>query len=214
VTRSPTRLRFQEQWLTGDESPLDPAQKATCAGIPHDISRRDTMYRGDLEHYWRVGLSAVECLEEALNRVPGLVVTDVLDLPCGYGRVLRFLGHRFPAATIHACDLDRRAVDYCVQTFGARGAYSRPDLDGFAVDDRYDLAWCGSLVTHLDAPRIAGLDKLRSRRIRARLSQYAAGGYAFTPYPAHDGYGISVTSPARFRRLWERDGDRSGRVAT
>jgi SAM-dependent methyltransferase len=235
ATHSQARIRRQEQWLTGDDSPLDQAQLATCAGISREISRRDTMYRGDLEHYWRVGLSALDCIDEVLDRSPGLVVRDVLDLPCGYGRILRFLGRRFPGATLHACDVDRRAVDYCVKAFGARGTYSRRDLDAFTVDARFDLAWCGSLVTHLDAARIAsllklfgrhlrpgglliltthgrrtveylesgaGLYKLRPRQVRTLLSQYAECGYAFTPYPAQLGYGISVTSLAWLRRLW------------
>ena len=54
ATHSPGSVRAQEAWLTGDQSPLDREQIALCAGIPHDISRRDTMYRGNLEHYWRV----------------------------------------------------------------------------------------------------------------------------------------------------------------
>ena len=51
-------------------------------------------------------------------------VRKILDLPCGYGRVLRMIHAAFPRATIHACNLNKDAVDFCAATFGAIPVYS------------------------------------------------------------------------------------------
>jgi hypothetical protein len=42
-------------------------------------------------HYLEVGLSAMTCIEEALSRSQRPIPKRILDFPCGYGRVLRFL---------------------------------------------------------------------------------------------------------------------------
>src|SRR5204863_8296827 len=46
-------------------------------------------------------------------------VGRILDLPCGYGRVMRAIRAEFPEAHITACDIDPHAVDFCAETFGA-----------------------------------------------------------------------------------------------
>jgi SAM-dependent methyltransferase len=83
-------------------------------------------------------------------------VQACLDMPCGYGRVLRMLAQEIPGERITACDINRRAIAFCSSEFGARPLRSTPSLDGMRLG-RYDLIWCGSLVTHLDAPRVEGL---------------------------------------------------------
>ena len=129
------------------------------------ISRHDGMYIGKGAHYYRVGLSAVECIEEALVAAGINSPTNVLDLPCGHGRVLRFLVHRFPQARFVACDLDRDGVEFCAEVLGAEAAYSEPDLSRLALGREFDLIWCGSLVTHLDAGKIPPLIEFFSRHL-------------------------------------------------
>src|SRR5205085_1205813 len=73
--------------------------------------------------------------------------------PCGYGRVLRFLVRRFPDARVTACELLPDAVRFCAATFNAIPAQSAYELDTLTLGARYDLIWCGSLATHLDARR-------------------------------------------------------------
>lgn len=75
---------------------------------------------------------------------------DILDLPCGHGRVLRWLRAAYDYAHITACDLDRDGVDFCRDTFRAQGVYSQPDLSHVSFDRLFDLVWCGSLLTHLN----------------------------------------------------------------
>jgi SAM-dependent methyltransferase len=123
------------------------------------------MYKGDGAHYFNVGLSAVRCIDEALAAANVESVRRILDLPCGYGRVLRFLARRFPAAQITACELVPDAVRFCAETFGAVPAQSAYNLEELALADRFDLIWCGSLVTHLDARRTRALLKLFARHL-------------------------------------------------
>jgi len=62
----------------------------------------------------------------------------------------------FPAAELAACDIDREGVDFCAATFGATPIYGHENPDEIDIRERYDLVWCGSLLTHLDAPRWPG----------------------------------------------------------
>lgn len=122
------------------------------SGISGEVSPSDQMYAGDADHYRRVGRSALRAIHLALvaaGREES--VDDVLDLPCGHGRVLRVLARAFPDARLTACDLDRNAVDFCARTFGATPAYSSSDPVEIRLNGKFDLLWCGSLLTHLDA---------------------------------------------------------------
>jgi SAM-dependent methyltransferase len=115
------------------------------------------MYAGDGAHYFSVGLSAIHCIDYALSCAKVGHVESVLDFPCGYGRVLRFLSAHFPVAKVTACELSKDAVQFCVNRFGAWPAYSSIDLSSISFKVKYDLIWCGSLITHLDQ---AGIDSL------------------------------------------------------
>jgi SAM-dependent methyltransferase len=102
-----------------------------------------------LDHYFLVGLEALRLLEHALATAGKPQPATILDLPCGYGRVLRMLRAAFPEAAITACDLDRRGVEFCEQTFGVDGAHSERQFDELSLGRTYELVWCGSLLTHL-----------------------------------------------------------------
>jgi len=79
-------------------------------------------------------------------------VDSVLDLPCGDGRILRALRAEFPDARIVACDINREAVDFCAAAFDAIPVYASEDPRDNHVEGTFDLIWCGSLLTHVDAP--------------------------------------------------------------
>lgn len=144
---------------------LRPEQRDLLARVSRSISWREGVFDGDVEHYLRVGLSAIDCIDAARERAGAELPRRILDLPSGHGRVLRFLAERFPDARITACDIDRDGVDFCVREFGAEGAYSQPDLDALSLDASFDLIWCGSLVTHLDAEPIAALLRFFRRHL-------------------------------------------------
>lgn len=152
----PARTRRQKEHLLED-TVLQPQERELLRQVKSEISPGDGMYTGDGAHYFKVGLSAIRCIEEALAAARLASVTQVLDLPCGHGRVLRFLIRRFPEAKFTASDLDRKGVDFCAHLFGAEPVYSERNLDQFSLGQQFDLIWCGSLVTHLNAESIRAL---------------------------------------------------------
>lgn len=123
----------------------------SLTGISREVSPADEMFHANEEHYFDVGASALHCIETALlaARRPRDTITRILDLPCGHGRVLRFLRHAFPEAEVVACDLNRDGVDFCARVFGAVPLYSHEDIDLVPHEGVVDLIWCGSLLTHL-----------------------------------------------------------------
>ncbi len=181
-----------------------------------EISPRDVMHRSDPERYFVVGSEAMETITRFTTLVGLTEPRAILDLPCGHGRVLRFLRARFPEASIAACDIDADGVDFCTSTFGARPIYSTADLANVPLDGEFDLTdgWRSLLRVFADHLREPGLliftthGRFHARRLRlgqtklglsdwaARtvLSDYDQAGFGFQSYPGQDGYGISLSS--------------------
>jgi len=164
VRTVPPRLSRNKQRLLSDAS-LSESERALLNRVSTRIHYNDGMYDGDGVHYFKVGLSAIGCINEALEGAGLKTVRTILDLPCGCGRVLRFLALRFPEAEITACELERGPVEFCARTFGARPAYSSLDLDEVSFEKKFDLIWCGSLVTHLTEVGITALLRLFRRHL-------------------------------------------------
>lgn len=120
--------------------------------VVREISALDDMYQGNEDHYFHVGRSALKCIKLALlsSGKESSDVKQILDFPCGYGRVLRVLKVAFPAAQMTACDLDRNGVDFCKENFDAAPVYSDKNLENVVLQKKFDLIWVGSLFTHLD----------------------------------------------------------------
>jgi SAM-dependent methyltransferase len=164
VLSIPPRTRLQKKKLLSDQT-LTEAERDLLSKVDSRIYYNDGMYNGDGVHYFKVGLSAIRCINEAIAAAGLKTVRAILDFPCGSGRVLRFLVQRFPEAEITACELDHGPVEFCVRTFGARPAYSSLNLDEVSLDSRFDLIWCGSLATHLNERGIVALIKLFRRHL-------------------------------------------------
>lgn len=143
----------------------DPAvsnkEKDLLRQISLRVHRNDEMYVPfDARHYLSAGLSALRCIETALQKSEGTrPVGSILDLPCGYGRVLRFLRARFPSAEITASEIDPGALEFCKSNFRVNTAVSNKDFSKLSVPGRFDLIWCGSLLTHVDEDSAAVLLK-------------------------------------------------------
>jgi SAM-dependent methyltransferase len=163
-SRLPWRARRAKRVLLAPGS-LTRAERRTLERVSVRVSPRDAMYGSGGSQYWRVGLSALRCVEQALAEAGSPRVRRLLDLPCGHGRGLRWLVARFPDAAATACDLDRDGVDFCARRLGAAPAYSIEDLGSLRLGGRFDLIWCGSLVTHLDQRRIAALLEMLRRHL-------------------------------------------------
>ncbi len=114
------------------------------------VSPQDGMvWPGAEEQYFDLGRRALELVLFSAQLCDKPHYPDILDLPCGYGRVLRWLRAEYHYARITACDLDRSAVDFCAAELGAIPVYSQPDLRALAFTSQFDLIWVGSLLTHL-----------------------------------------------------------------
>jgi SAM-dependent methyltransferase len=164
VRAIPPRPLLYKKRLLSDPS-LSPGERELLSKVSSRIYYQDGMYNEDGAHYYKVGLSAIHCIDEALARANLRDVSTILDLPCGSGRVLRFLVHRFPDAEITACELASGAVEFCARTFGAQPALSALNLDEVSLGKEFDLIWCGSLVTHLNETGITALLKLFQRHL-------------------------------------------------
>lgn len=164
VRSMPPRPRLQKQRLLSDPS-LTETERELLNKVSGKVYFNDTMYDGDGAHYFKVGLSAIRCIDDAVAQAKLTNVRTILDLPCGSGRVLRFLAQRFPEAEITACEIQRGPVQFCVRTFGAQPAYSSVKLDEVELAKKFDLIWCGSLATHLNERDIGSLFRLFGRHL-------------------------------------------------
>jgi SAM-dependent methyltransferase len=123
------------------------------------VHPRDAMYvPGQADHYLSVGLSARRVIDTALKSHSQPSIRSVLDFPCGYGRVLRFLRLMFPDARCTGVEIDPGALAFCRRAFGIETVLSRMDFGMLPLPrDHFDLIWCGSLLTHLDEPSACAL---------------------------------------------------------
>lgn len=119
-----------------------------------EIAPGDRMFDPEYpDAYFEVGDSALRGVRLAMDAAGKSTFGNILDFPCGHGRVLRALKRGFPEAALTASDIDRDGVDFCSRTFGAKGVYSDHDLGQVDLAGGFDLIWVGSLFTHLPDPR-------------------------------------------------------------
>ena len=144
----------------GSERLLDRSQ------VIQEISPNDGMIRwppfgGGREQYFELAQEAVQIILDTMRAVGIGEPRTILDLPCGHGRVLRMLKAAFPQSQLSACDIDHEAVNFCVDTFGAKPVYSSASTEPHDIPLKwdFDLIWCGSLLTHLGAERFFSLLK-------------------------------------------------------
>ncbi len=126
--------------------------------VPTEISPNDIMWKSkhDVDHYYRAGQLAVRCIKIAMLLAGKEDFTSILDLPCGHGREIRTIKAAFSNAKVTACDIDQDGVDFCARAFDATPVYSKEQPDQIQISSNFDLIWCGSLLTHLNADRWAG----------------------------------------------------------
>lgn len=132
------------------------------------VHPRDGMYRYGAHHYLSSGLSGLRCIRRSLA-VAGIEPGPdfaILDFPCGFGRVLRFLNVAYPDAQITAAELDPEAVAFCETQFSALPMHSIEEVDSLEFGRRFDLIWCGSLLTHVDEAAAVGILRFFRRHLR------------------------------------------------
>ncbi len=132
------------------DSLMKPLYDFSSLPVDRIISPQDTMLAEGLENqYYDIGHRALELVKFSADLCDKPHYPDILDLPCGYGRVMRWLRANYNYARITACDLETGGVDFCQQRFGALPVYSKSDLRQLPFKAQFDLIWVGSLLTHL-----------------------------------------------------------------
>lgn len=118
--------------------------------IDQAISPTDDMFGGNASYYVRSGRTALELITEAMMLTGRTQFTQVLDAPCGGGRVTRHLKAFFPEATISVSDIEPAKQAFVVAQFGAQPYAASADFTA-APQAKFDLIFVGSLLTHLPA---------------------------------------------------------------
>jgi SAM-dependent methyltransferase len=135
------KFELNEERVVRDLAPDDDMHAASAGAANPNI-------------YFEIGRKAlVECIGPALDLTSRKHFKRILDMPCGYGRVLRWLRAAFPESEIVGCDIQRKGVEFCAEAFGATPVHSSEDPREIELPGEFDLIWCGSLLTHLDADR-------------------------------------------------------------
>lgn len=120
-----------------------------------EVDPRDDMthpdWDKDFASYFLSGRTALEIILQGMITSG---ITDpgaILDMPSGFGRVTRHLAAAFPKARLYACDLYQDRIDFCASAFGVKAIKSREDFDQLVFPEKFEVIWCGSLLTHLPA---------------------------------------------------------------
>jgi SAM-dependent methyltransferase len=155
-----------------ERSLLDPAlssnDRELLGRVALSLDPADSMFiPGQADQYLKVGLSAIRCIDTSLKNSSVVLgsAPSILDFPCGYGRVLRFLRAQYPLSGITVSEIDVSAIEFCEETFNCRGVVSSPDFDSLTLPGPFDLVWCGSLLTHLPEDATKGLLRLIFRHL-------------------------------------------------
>ncbi len=120
----------------------------------HGIDIEDDMiWSGNTRAYFTAGLGAFEHVKKAAE-VCDMAPHRILDLPCGHGRVARFLRAWRPDAALLCADIQEHGVVYCSQHLQAIPVKSHENPERIHLDEPVDLVWVGSLFTHLGEHRI------------------------------------------------------------
>jgi SAM-dependent methyltransferase len=181
---------------------------ATATAVSGEISPDERMPTADLADYMEVGRSALRAIRLAKTLAKGSDFTSILDMPCGHGRVLRWLRAAYPSARITACDLLTDGVDFCARTFAATPVYSRPTPTVDMFSQRYDLIFVGSLLTHVDADRWDALIALWDELLLpgGLLMITTHGDLVAERMRGGDLYGYPAKSISRLLRTYENMG--------
>lgn len=172
---------LSQRWRRYEAIAIDPA-----------ISPVDDMFGGNVVHYIRSGRAALDLITEAMMLAGRTRFAEVLDAPCGGGRVTRHLKAFFPDATISVSDVDPAKQAFVVAQFGAQPLEA--SLDFTAVPQAtFDLIFVGSLLTHLPAD-------LYRRAVDYFIRSLAPGGILIATTHGRAAASVARKAPDRLTR--------------
>lgn len=122
-------------------------------GINRNLNPNDKeiLVRSDeqIRHYYSVGADAIRIIINALLANSRQPPQSILDFPSGSGRVTRHLRAFFPEARIVASDLYDDHLNFCREAFQIDCLLSQVNVGEIDFGEKFDLIFCGSLLTHL-----------------------------------------------------------------
>lgn len=110
----------------------------------------------NIKRYFGIGREAVDLTAEIMTVSRKSCFDSILEFPSGHGRITRHLTAFFPDAEIAVSDLFPEMLTFCKKQFGVMPLLSQEDFVSLDFGRKFDLIWCGSLLTHL--PEQAVLD--------------------------------------------------------
>jgi SAM-dependent methyltransferase len=171
------------------------------------IADDDEMCIGEARQwYFGCGESGLDVVRKITALGRRTEFRQILDLPCGHGRVGRYLRAAYPDAEMTFCDLNESGVRFCETVLGGRGIVSRPELSEVRFDTPFDLIWIGSLFTHVDAERT-------ERWLRHLCSALAPDGVLVATFHGYWSREVQKIAPLLQDADWARvvdECDRSG----
>jgi hypothetical protein len=171
--RAWSHLQAERSAPLGD---LDPDRRAWIAElmtfwrtIPREFSEvtspQDGMYAKTPDLYFGTGKLSLRCVRLAMLEAGKESCDAILDFACGWGRATRFFRAAFPDAKLVAADIQRDAVDFCAEEFGAVPVYSGEHFNQLELPGPFDVIWVGSLFTHVTEPRWVDLLEVLSSNL-------------------------------------------------
>jgi len=126
------------------------------ATVPSAELRYNVVGRCTAQQFLDGGRQVVQDIENALGKAgrPVATIAEFLDFGCGCGRLELALRSRGLGMRVTGCDVDERAVQWCRENLDGARYVVNPELPPLPFAERsFDLVWCGSVFTHLDAAR-------------------------------------------------------------
>lgn len=109
----------------------------------------DMIWSSNAQIYFRAGIDAMRLVAKACDDHLPAAPQTVLDLPCGHGRVMRWLRQAYPEAQLLGCDTQRNGMEFCQRSFGSGIIEPADKPSQMATPQTADVIWIGSLFTHL-----------------------------------------------------------------
>jgi SAM-dependent methyltransferase len=164
----------------------------------------------DASQYFRLGREALALVQQATARAGSGRIRAILDLPCGYGRVARWLHSAYPDAQLTVCDIQAPAVAFCVEQLAATGVVATVDGRHWpSLPGAYDIIWCGSLLTHLNRDQWVGhLWRFAERLAPRGVLVFTTHGLRALEWlqSGEKDYGLTPAEAAQLRRAALADG--------
>ena len=195
-----------------DVAPLTLEERELIRNVSLKVDSFDSMYvLGQADHYLLVGLSAIRCIMAALANanVETSSIEAILDFPVGWGRVLRFLKAAFPGARISGAEIDSPALQFCARQFSLERVTAPMDFSRLSSGEKFDLIWCGSLVTHLpESSTVALLRLFRDHLTERGVCVFSAHGPTSAEWVRQQkcSYGLSPREQKRMLSEYEQRG--------